>query len=117
MIVKSTDDLSGKIKNVIITNVSQGTLYGEVVSNLSQKTMPLKQISEISKLEQSLMIKKIDSETVNISINNNEVLMAIVGQFDQNLKYLSKLTDTEVLRGNSLTCKEIKKNYLYFVML
>ncbi len=37
VIVKSTDDLSGKIKNVIITNVSQGTLYGEVVSNLSQK--------------------------------------------------------------------------------
>ena len=37
IVVKSTDNLSGKIKDVIITNVSQGTLYGEVVSNLSQK--------------------------------------------------------------------------------
>ena len=63
-------------------------------------------MSEISKLEQNLVIKKIDNETVNISINDNEMLLAIVGQFDQNLKNLSKLTDTEVFfRGNSITCK------------
>jgi len=63
-------------------------------------------MSEISKLEQILIIKKIDKETVNISINNNEMLMAIVGQFDQNLKNLSKLTNTDVyFRGNSITCK------------
>ena len=32
--------------------------------------------------------------------------MSIVGQFDQNLKELSKLTDTNVFfRGNSITCK------------
>ena len=36
-------------------------------------------MSEISKLEQNLNIKKIDDETVNISIMNNEMLMAIVG--------------------------------------
>ena len=40
-------------------------------------------MSEISKLEQSLIIKKIDKKTVIISINDNEMLMAIVGQFDQ----------------------------------
>ena len=63
-------------------------------------------MSEISKLEQNLIIKKIDDETVNLSINNNEMLMAIVGQFDQNLKNLSKLTNTDVyFRGNSITCK------------
>ena len=34
------------------------------------------------------------------------MLMAIVGQFDQNLKSLSKLTKTDVyFRGNSITCK------------
>ena len=39
------------------------------------------------------------------------MLMAIVGQFDQNLKNLSKLTNTDVyFRGNSITAKEIKKN-------
>ena len=63
-------------------------------------------MSEISKLEQNLVIKKIDNKTVNISFNNNEMLMAIVGQFDQNIKYLSNLTCTDVyFRGNSITCK------------
>ena len=72
-------------------------------------------MSEISKLEQNLIIKKIDTETVNISIINNEMLMNIVGQFDQNLKNLSKLTDTEVyFRGNSITCKGEKEKLSVF---
>ncbi len=65
---------------------------------------------ELSKLEQNLIIKKIDDQTVNISINDNEMLMSIVGQFDQNLKHLSKLTETDVyFRGNSITCKGDKE--------
>ena len=48
-------------------------------------------MSKISKLQQNLIIKKIDKETVNIAINDNEMLMAIVGQFDQNLKNLTLL--------------------------
>ena len=72
-------------------------------------------MSEISKLERNLVIKKIDNETVNISINNNEMLMSIVGQFDQNLKNLSKLTNTDVyFRGNSITCKGDKENLSIF---
>ena len=65
---------------------------------------------EISKLEQNLIIKKIDDQTVNISINDNDMLMSIVGQFDQNLKHLSKLTETDLyFRGNSITCKGNKE--------
>ena len=72
-------------------------------------------MSEISKIEQSLLIKKIDDQTVNVSIINNEMLMAIVGQFDQNLKNLSKLTDTDVyFRGNSITCKGDKEKLSIF---
>ncbi|MDA7715727.1 PhoH family protein [Pelagibacteraceae bacterium] len=72
-------------------------------------------MSEISKLEKNLIIKKIDNETVNISINNNEMLMAIVGQFDQNLKNLSKLTNTDIFfRGNSITCKGDKEKLSTF---
>ena len=72
-------------------------------------------MSEISKLDQNLIIKKIDKETVNISINNNDMLLAIVGQFDQNLKNLSKLTNTDVyFRGNSITCKGDKENLSIF---
>ena len=68
-------------------------------------------MSEITKLYNNLSIKKIDRETLNIQINDNEMLMSIVGQFDQNLKDLSKLTKTEIFfRGNSITCKGEKEN-------
>jgi len=63
-------------------------------------------MSEISKLNQNLIIRKIDAETINIQITNNETLMSIVGQFNQNLKELEKLTNTIIFfRGNSITCK------------
>ena len=72
-------------------------------------------MSEISKLEQNLTIKKIDPNTMNLSVNDNEMLMAIVGQFDQNLKDLSKLTRTDVyFRGNSITCKGDKEKISVF---
>ena len=72
-------------------------------------------MSEITKLDQNLIIKKIDNETINISINDNEMLMAIVGQFDQNLKNLSRLLNTDVyFRGNSITCKGNKENLSTF---
>ena len=72
-------------------------------------------MSEISKIQQNLIIKKIDQATVNISINDNDMLMAIVGQFDQNLKNLSQLTNTDVyFRGNSITCKGDKEKLTIF---
>ena len=68
-------------------------------------------MSEISKLDQNLIIRKIDSETINIQITNNPMLMSIVGQFDQNLKELEKLTNTVIFfRGNSITCKGKERN-------
>jgi phosphate starvation-inducible PhoH-like protein len=72
-------------------------------------------MSEISKIEQNLIIKNIDNKTVNISINDNEMLLAVVGQFDQNLKNLSKLTGTDIyFRGNSITCKGDKEKLIVF---
>ena len=72
-------------------------------------------MSEITKLDQNVVIKKIDNETMNIQILNNEVLMSIVGQFDQNLKELTKLTGTNTFfRGNSITCKGKKDNIIDF---
>ena len=72
-------------------------------------------MSEISKLDQNLIIKKIDNNCVNLQIIDNEMLMSIVGQFDQNLKNLSKLTSTDVFfRGNSITCKGNKESINVF---
>ena len=72
-------------------------------------------MSEISKLDQNLIIKKIDNETLILQINDNEMLMSIIGQFDQNLKSLAKLTKTNIFfRGNSITCKGNKENTIAF---
>jgi phosphate starvation-inducible PhoH-like protein len=63
-------------------------------------------MSEISKLEQKLVIKKIDKKTLNIQILDNDILSLIVGQFNENLKNLEKLTKaTLFFRGNSITAK------------
>ncbi len=68
-------------------------------------------MSEISKLDQSLIIKKIDAETINLQITNNSMLMSIVGEFNQNLKELEKITNTNIFfRGNSITCKGQEQN-------
>ncbi len=72
-------------------------------------------MSELTKLDQNLIIKKIDNETVNVQITDNEMLVSITGQFDQNLKNLAKLTGTNVFfRGNSITCKGKIKNTKIF---
>ncbi len=72
-------------------------------------------MSEISRLNQSLIIKKIDIETINLQITNNPMLMSIVGEFNQNLKELEKITDTNIFfRGNSITCKGKEQNLKYF---
>ena len=72
-------------------------------------------MSEISKLDRNLSIKKIDKDTVVVHINDNEMLMTIVGQFDQNLKDLAKLTNSSVyFRGNSITCKGEEQNTKLF---
>ncbi len=72
-------------------------------------------MSEVTKLEKNISIKTVDNETMNISINDNEMLMAITGQFDQNLKNLSKLTKTNLyFRGNSITCKGDKEKLSLF---
>ena len=72
-------------------------------------------MSKISKLNQNLIIRKIDSETLNIQIPNNEMLKSIVGQFNQNLKELEKLTNTNIFfRGNSITSKGKEPNLKEF---
>ena len=63
-------------------------------------------MSEISKLERILIVRKIDKETTNIQILDNSILLSIVGQFNENLKKLEKLTKTTLFfRGNSITVK------------
>ena len=63
-------------------------------------------MSEISKLNQKVVIKKIDKETINIQVLKNDMLMSIVGEFNHNLLELEKLSNTNIFfRGNSITIK------------
>ncbi len=63
-------------------------------------------MSEISKLEQTLIIKKIDKETSNIKILDNDILLSILGAFNKNLIELEKLSKVKLFfRGNSITAK------------
>jgi len=70
-------------------------------------------MSELSKLEQKLIIKKIDKETINIQILDNNILLSITGVFNANLIELEKLTRTKLFfRGNSITAKGKSDNIL-----
>jgi len=63
-------------------------------------------MSEISKIDQILVVKKIDKTSTNLQITNNSMLQSIVGEFNQNLKDLEKFSNTTIFfRGNSLTIK------------
>ena len=72
-------------------------------------------MSEISSLEQTYILKRIDDETINIQVRSNEMLISIVGQFNQNLNDLEALTNTKIFfRGNSITAKGKKENTIRF---
>ena len=63
-------------------------------------------MSKISATEPNFIIKKIDEETLNIKILDNNILMSLVGEFNENLSELEKLTNVTIFfRGNSLTIK------------
>ena len=48
----------------------------------------------------------VGKETVNVRIDNKDLLISILGQFNQNIKSLENLTRTEIFsRGNSITAK------------
>ena len=68
-------------------------------------------MQEAKNLNKEISIKKIDNETVNIKIFNNNVLMAVVGEFNKNLTEIEKLTSTKLFfRGNSITAKGNKNS-------
>ena len=70
-------------------------------------------MSKISKINQSYVFKKIDDETANIQILDNNILVPLVGEFNINLLELEKLTMTTIFfRGNSITVKGKKDNIL-----
>tara|TARA_B100000963_G_scaffold15969_1_gene12243 strand:- start:2132 stop:3130 length:999 start_codon:yes stop_codon:yes gene_type:complete len=63
-----------------------------------------------------------ENNTLSIIFKNNDILMGVVGEFNNNLKELEKITDTSIYsRGNSILVKsnqkknEIVKNAIVFL--
>ncbi len=66
---------------------------------------------EAKDLNKEISIKKIDNETINIKILNNNILAELVGEFNKNLIKIEKLTNTRIFfRGNSITVKGDKES-------
>ena len=64
-----------------------------------------------------------DNDTLSIIFKNNEVLLGVVGEFNNNLKELEKITKTSIYsRGNSILLKnnqeknELVKNAIQFLV-
>ena len=76
----------------------------------------------LSKLKKDLKFVYSDNDTLSIIFNNNEILMGVVGEFNNNLKELEKITETKIYsRGNSILVKssstknELVKNAIIFL--
>ena len=75
-----------------------------------------------NKLNKDLKFVYSDNDTLSIIFNNNEILMGVVGEFNNNLKELEKITETKIYsRGNSILVKssntknELIKNAIIFL--
>ena len=51
-----------------------------------------------------------ENNTLSIIFKNNDILMGVVGEFNNNIKELEKITDTNIYsRGNSILVKSTPK--------
>ena len=51
-----------------------------------------------------------DNDTLSIIFQNNEILLGVVGEFNNNIKQLEKITNTSIYtRGNSILVKSSAK--------
>ena len=76
----------------------------------------------LNKLNKDLKFVYSDNDTLSIIFKNNEILMGVVGEFNNNLKELEKITETKIYsRGNSILVKssstknELVKNAIIFL--
>ena len=73
----------------------------------------MKNIAE-KKFNSELKLVYSDNDTLSIIFQNNEILLGVVGEFNNNIKQLEEITKTNIYtRGNSILVKSsIKKNEL-----
>ena len=75
------------------------------------------------KLNSDLKFVYSDNDTLSIIFQNNEMLLGVVGEFNNNIKELERVTETKIYsRGNSILIKsnpeknELVKNAVKFLL-
>ena len=73
----------------------------------------MKNIAE-KKFKSELKFVYSENDALSIIFQNNEILLGVVGEFNNNIKQLEEITDTNIYtRGNSILVKSsVKKNEL-----
>ena len=76
-----------------------------------------------NKLNSDLKFVYSDNDTLSIIFQNNEMLLGVVGEFNNNIKELERITETKIYsRGNSILVKsnpkknELVKNAIKFLL-
>ena len=74
------------------------------------------------KLNSELRFVYSDNDTLSIIFQNNQILLGVVGEFNNNIKELERITETKIYsRGNSILVKsnpeknELIKNAVKFL--
>ena len=75
-----------------------------------------------NKIHSNLKFVYSGNDTLSIIFQNNQILLGVVGEFNNNIKELEKITDTKIYsRGNSILVKsnseknELIKNAIKFL--
>jgi len=69
----------------------------------------LKNIAE-KKFKSELKFVYSENDALSIIFQNNEILLGVVGEFNNNIKQLEEITDTNIYtRGNSILVKSSAK--------
>ena len=69
-------------------------------------------MSKVSSKKISSILKFVysDNNSLSVIFQDNDLLMGVVGEFNENLKELEKITDTNLYsRGNSILIKSTPK--------
>ena len=69
-------------------------------------------MSNIGNIKENYSIKKIDKETVNVRIDNKDLLISILGQFNQNIKSLeNENAENIIFLSLKINTQKTKKIY------
>ena len=63
----------------------------------------------LKKISSNLNFVYSDNNSISVIFKNNDLLMGVVGEFNNNIKYLEKITNTNIYsRGNSILVKSVR---------